>query len=254
MGNYNAASLLADGSDKQYRLNLTWAAQFYPRQLIKMSIEHLAQKMKFDFDTRDERTWVGQNAYGIEYKFLRPQQLLNDVDIKWYYSQAESKDLNSITYFQDGAEWRNDRHIAGGRAQGGSAGVHLLPTKHTLIGTAVNYSEVNYDSRYNTKDHDSRGIGGSLSLEQLLSKQIKVHFIASDMVPLQHYEAGIDYSPVTGIGKHLNVALAFARDIGDSGLPDDSQTTLRLSYVWQDQPVIADESATQLPGVTFHPK
>ncbi len=244
-GNYNAASLLLDGNDSQHRINLTWGSQLSDTQLLKMTMEHLSQKIKFSFVTGNDKEWVSQNAYGVEYKFLRPKRVLNDVDVKWYYSKAENIDLSPVFYFQDNVEWRNDRRIAGGIAQGGSAGVHFLPTRHTLIGTAVNYSSVHYDTRYNTTNDDSHGLGGSVSLEQLLTQRTKVHFLATDVVPLQHYEAGIDYTPKTELGTHLNLALSVARDIGGDGLRNDSQAILSLNYVWGDQPIAADSTTQQ---------
>ncbi len=239
LGHYNAASILVDGGEKQYRVNFTWGTRFGINQLAKLSIDHLAQKMQFNFTTQDKTTWVAQNAYGVAYKFLRPRKLLNDIDIHGYYSQAQNKDFDSITYFKDGAEWRNDRRVAGGIAFSGSAGVHFLPTHYTLIGTSVNYSSVDYNTHYNTKNDNSHGVGGSVSLNQLITRRLLIHLLARDQVPLAHYEVGLNYLPGMGLGKHLNFGLAFARDMGGDGLPNDSQTTLRLRYTWQDVPVIA---------------
>ncbi|MCP4473312.1 MAG: hypothetical protein GY821_01815 [Gammaproteobacteria bacterium] len=182
-GPWAALSLLGEGGQNQYRANATVGVQLPAHQLAKVTIDHLGQRMDFNFASQDDTTWVSQTAYGAAYQFLRPHKFLNSLFVNGYWSQAQSKSLSAIRWIADNTEWENDRRIAGGTASTGEMGVKLLPFPRTLIGAAINYSTVQYPEHYNTTGHDDRGIGGQLSLDQMLGSAVKLHLIASDRVP-----------------------------------------------------------------------
>lgn len=232
LGNWTAFSLLGEGGKNQYRANATVGVRLPENQLLKLSVDQLAQRMTFDFATQDATTWVGQTAVGGAYTFLRPKKVLNSFFINGYWSQAQSKSLSTIQWIADDAEWENDRRIAGGTAQSGEIGIKLLPFSRTLIGMGINYGSVQFHEKYNSTDHDSQGIGGSITLDQLLSNAIKLHVIASDRTPMQHYGVDLDYSPRLFHGNRLALKAGMAYDVGGRGLSNDAKATVSLCYTW----------------------
>src|SRR3990167_10221489 len=96
LGQNNAFSLLLNGGAGQRRINATWAHILTTNQRIKLSIDHLSQRMQFNFDSCNVNQWVGQNAYGLTYQYLLNKGWFNDFNLNSFYSQADSKSLSPV--------------------------------------------------------------------------------------------------------------------------------------------------------------
>ncbi len=227
IGIMNALSLILDGGPRQTRANLTWGMQPRQNQLFKVTAEYLRQKMEFNFLSGEVREWIGQPAIGAQYEYLLNSNIINDVFVGGHYSYANSKTLSPKDYRDsNGLIYENYRRIAGGRNGSGGVGVDLFPLANTHILAAVNYSDVTYDTKCIGSRHDERGIGGTVSLDQLLTKQFRVKLLAKRVVPLDEFQGGIYYQPTS----QLNLGVALERIIGGSGLPNDSRVTVDINY------------------------
>ncbi|OGT31706.1 MAG: hypothetical protein A3E87_02925, partial [Gammaproteobacteria bacterium RIFCSPHIGHO2_12_FULL_35_23] len=232
LGQNNAFSLLLNGGAGQRRINATWAHILTTNQRIKLSIDHLSQRMQFNFDSGNVNQWVGQNAYGLTYQYLLNKGWFNDFNLNSFYSQADSKSLSPVYYNQGDDLYENFRHIAGGNEKSLSAGLDLLPTKSTGLGMQLSYDDIHYDMLYPTSNQNQKGLGFTVSLDQLITKKIKLNLVASDREAARQYTAGIDFLIPTAHQSSLEVDLNTERSIGGKGLPDDTTYGMNFDFRW----------------------
>ncbi len=232
LGNENAVSLLLSGGAKQRRINATWAHILTQNQRIKVSFDRLSQKMQFDFDSGDSNQWVDQNAYGVSYQYIFPKGWLNDINLNAFYSQADSKNLSSVFFTQNGATYENFRRIAGGTEKSFTAGIDLLPTSTTELGLNLNYSDIHYDMKYSEHSDNSSGLGYSITLNQLINKKIKLNLVTSDEEAARTYGGGISLLLPSEPGTSLELDLSAQRSLGGSGLPNNTTDGANVDFSW----------------------
>ncbi|MBN1683958.1 MAG: hypothetical protein JW855_00725, partial [Gammaproteobacteria bacterium] len=169
--NNMAGVVEGDIGPKEYRLGLTWAYMLTAHQEMKITLEHLAQKMKFDFATGDIKKWINQNAIGADYEYLFSnkrffdQVTLNSLGISGYYSKVGSQSFKTKVFQQDDYWYLDYRRIAGGTSKELQLNVGFLPWRWGSVKLGAGYSAVDYDMKYE-KDKKSSGLGGSVDLEQ----------------------------------------------------------------------------------------
>lgn len=212
----DAVAAQFNAGTNEYRFNGTFGHALTDFQRVKVSAEYLAQNLNFDFKAGPLDKWVGQGAAGITYEYLFPQHFFHDLNVNAFYSKAWSKDLGYV-YFFDPTNLNNDlgisedwRRIAGATDKSASVGVDLLPFNTTLFGLQANYDNVHYDMQYpitpENPDPSASGLGGTLSLEQLLGKRLKIKLLGSVRKIYDDYTAELDWLALTNADHHLELA------------------------------------------------
>jgi hypothetical protein len=227
----NAFSAGLEVGGGQNRLGFTWGHAFTSNQRIKLTAERLGQHMDFDFDSGDTTKWVYQNAVGGTYQYLLNHNFIKDINLNAFYSKASSQSLSNRGFTQNNTPWINYRNIAGATDKSASLGVNLTPTKNTLIGLQANYDNVNYDTKY-ISEKDSSGLGATVSLDQLITKNAKLGLLASNRKIYDDYEVNFSWLLTNIPGSQLEVGLLGKRIIGKQGNPNDVSVGLNFAYSW----------------------
>jgi hypothetical protein len=225
----NAALLEADYGSDQYRLAATWGYQLTLEQRIKLTIERLAQRIGYNFDSGTVNHWSGQNAFGGDYEILLPHNHLNAFDISGYYAKADSDQLSPMIFANNTLV--NYRNIAGATSQGASAGVNFSLWKNALLNTNINYDDVIYHTLYQAAPNSS-GLGETVSFEQLLSPSVKIKLLQSHRQIYDQYEAGLDWLLPARPTTQLQLGVDLAHFNSHTALGDENRVGVKLNYSW----------------------
>ena len=233
IGFYDAVSLLGAYAPQENRVDITWAHAWTEKQRTKLSIERLEEAMDFDYDSGSVTEWVPQYSYGAGYQYLFNKNWLKNVELTGYYAKAQSQDLSTIRFTgTDGNIYDNYRHIAGATSKGSEATLNVSPWKTGLVGLGLNYDSVNYDTKYDDTDaENASGLGFTLSLEQLLSKHVKLDLEGSQREVYDDYVAGVSFLTPS----NLEVGVNGERTLGENGSASDSRFNLNLAYFLDDK-------------------
>ncbi len=233
LGFDDAIGLLGAYASEENRIDITWAHAWSDKQRTKVSVERLEQKMDFDYDSGAVSTWVPQYAYGAAYQYIFNKNWLKNVELSGYYANAQSQDLSTIRFIGSDNQWYdNYRHIAGATSKGSEATITVSPWKTGMLGLGLNYDNVHYNTKYdNTDAENASGLGFTLSLEQLLSKHIKINLEGSQREVYDDYTAGVSFLTPS----NLEIGLHGERTIGQNGSASDSQLNVNLAYFFDDK-------------------
>ena len=229
---HNAISIGAEYGANQRRIDATAARALTHHQRVKVTAENLAQNIDFNFASGKTGEWVNQPAYGLTYQYLISNKLVQDLNLNAMYSRAISETLRDKNYVNASSTTvTNLRHVAGATDMGASAGVDVRPLPSTLIGLQLNYDNVNYNARYSDNDaKNASGLGATVSLNQLLSKRVKLQLLASNRKPYDDYKVGVSWLVPSAAGSQLEVVLSGDRLIAQTGTNNDTQASLNLNY------------------------
>jgi len=229
----NAVAAELDLGGKQRRFGATWAHALTTNQLIKITAENLSQDLDFDFFSGKTSKWIYQNAIGASYAYLIKDNMLHDININAYYSKANSKTLPYKDYTVGATNYRNFRRIAGGTDKSISVGADVTPTPATLVGIQANYDNVSYKMKNDlTAKNNSKGLGATVSLEQIINDNVKFNLLASHRKPYQDYQAGINWLASSKPGSSLELGLLGERIVGNLGTKNDNQVGINMTYSW----------------------
>lgn len=245
LGAENALAMLFDGGAKEYRVNGTFGHAFSENQRLKLTGEYLAQDLNLSYITGSLDKWVGQGAIGATYEYLFPGKFIHDLNLNAFYSKAQSKELDEFIFADPDSPsgWSaNDRRIAGGKDRSASLGLDLLPFKTTLLGAQLNYDNVIYDMKYEitpqNPDPSAKGLGGTLTLEQLLGKYFKVKLLGSKRKIYDNYQAEIDWLVKNNAEHHFEVSLVGQHLVNDNsdqsiGFTKTTDNRIGLNFTYQ---------------------
>lgn len=232
LGFYDAISLLGAYAPQENRVDITWAHAWTDNQRTKLSVERLEEAMDFDYNSGSVTEWVPQYSYGAGYQYLFNKNWLKNVELSGYYAKAQSQDLSTIQFTNENGTFDNYRHIAGATSKGSEATLNISPWKTGLVGLGLNYDSVNYNTKYSDTDaEDSSGLGFTLSLEQLLSKHVKLNLEGSQREVYDDYLAGVSFLTPS----NLEVGVNGERTLGENGSASDSRFNLNLAYFFDDK-------------------
>ena len=190
----NAYAIEADLGVKSNRLNLTLGHAISPNNRIKLTVERLAQKQSFDFDSGSIDHWVCQYASGAEVQHLLGMGVLNNVAIGGYYARALDKTLDPVIYDVAGSPWINYRHIAGASSKGFNTSIGIRPWKTGIVTLTGYYDWVHYHNRYESVSaSDSSDLGFGFALNQYISTSIQGNFSYVNRATYKTIEAGIQW-------------------------------------------------------------
>jgi hypothetical protein len=229
---------------KERRANITAGFAIGTDQQIKLTYEYLAQQLNFDFASGGVEEWVDQNAVGAAYQYLIRKSILHSIEVSGYTIRANSKDLSDVIFNVNtatnlsGATTEsydiNYRRIAGGTENTIQAALNLLPLKDTALTIGGGFSQISYDTKYESNQARST-IAYQLQLTHLLSEKTK--FIAA----IQSTAAGTTQSAeIRRLFSHAIELSIKGQYTSGVGLPSSSSILLGFSY-----PAPASYSLTQ---------
>jgi hypothetical protein len=230
-----AYSLAGEIGAKNVRLGITYGMKFTEFQRIKISAEYLWQDIIFAFFSGNSHTWMNQGALGIAYQYdifenaMRPQ-----FDISAYGSRAPSKTLGSVTgsYInQQGniVNFHDIRHIAGSNTAGISPGFGISIWPGSRITASLNYDNVHYNTRYQTNDNQSAGLGGTLGINQIFNDYIAFGMSAGVRKPFNYYDIDVKFFHIPFLGEWA-IGLFGAYNMGKNSLPNTYNIGLTANY------------------------
>lgn len=218
------------------RLNATYAHVLSDYQRIKISADYLGENLNFEYLTSSEDKWVSEGAIGGTYQYLFPGHIIHDVNLNLLYSEAQSKDLGQVSIFDP------DRRIAGGIDKSASVGMGFLPFDSTLIGVQLNYDDLDYDKDFPISDinpdENISGLGGTVTLDQLLGKTLKLRLLESNRKIYEDYKGELDWLALNSKNNRLEIGFTAEHisnhdNVQSFGTNNSSDNRFGLSFTYK---------------------
>ncbi len=247
-----ALSLLGEYGPDEYRISGTTGVQLYPEGRIKFTAEYLSQNLPFSFDSGDINQRVGQGAYGFDFQHRMNQKVVRDFSLGGYWAKAPNVALDTLNFIgDDGLEYENQRNLAGATSVGMDVGSRFKVAPSTLLDATLYYDSVKYNTEFTeSSTYDSQGIGGGLSVSQLINDHAKVSVNAEAREIYDSYGVSLDYAP--SFTKDLGMSFSvFAQHLISSNETPDSNTlglqmnllgdnSGKVEYKLDDQGILGD--------------
>jgi hypothetical protein len=200
LSDLTAFSVLGEAGFRDFRVGATLAWRLDSNQRFKVSADYLWQEIKYGFITGISDQWKNQGELGIDYEYLFSGYNYNPtLDFSAYISHAPSKTLGAQTglFKHAGAvvHFVDLRRIAGANGAGIAPGLTVQPWQGGTVGVQVNYDNVRYSKSYSNND-DAKGLGGTLSVNQFVAKNIEIGARAAVRQPFNNYEAKVAWTNV----------------------------------------------------------
>jgi hypothetical protein len=231
----NAIGLEFDIGGDENREGVTWGGMLSPNQRIKITGERLAQMLDFDFATGNVNQSIPQYAGGVEYQYLFfNSPIFQDLTLGGYYSKADSENLSTIPFVQNGVSLYDLRHIAGARAQGFNIGTDIYPWQNGVISLTANYDSVNYPMQYTTNFVGNKNeLGYTIDVKQLIfNRHAQVHVFASHRAIYDEYGAGVGWLNRIGPLAVLTTDVDGMHIDNHNLLPNDNRIMLNFGLAW----------------------
>lgn len=216
-----------------YRLGGSVGWQLWTKHRLKFSAEYLWQKITYAFFDGNLHRGENQSAFGLGYEYdashlMRFKPLF---DLSIYYSQAAGDSVGTDTGFMNTAgtiSYTDIQRVSSSNTSGVAPGVSIFPWWGTKAGINLNYDNVRYNMRYESKP-DVRGLGGTLHLQQFLTDKIALQLSAAFRKPYNHYQADIGWNLIPYYGAWA-VKLGGGYIIGKHQLPTTYMFGLAIDY------------------------
>ena len=223
----SAYAIEADLGFKMDRLNLTIGQALTKTNRIKLTVEGLAQKQSFDFDSGSVEKWVSQYAGGGEFQHILGEGFLNNISLGGYYAQALNKTLDPVLYFDANKDgWINYRHIAGAVSKGVNTSLGVRPWKTAIITLTGYYDWLHYRNIYeNVSAEDSNELGYGISLSQYISSSLEVTANYINRAVYRSIEFGLSFCHnIFHDTRSLALSISGARSSSDNVSRENSLT------------------------------
>jgi hypothetical protein len=216
---------------KENRVNVTLGHAFTPNNRFKLTVERLAQKQSFDFDSGSTKQWVSQYAGGAEFQHLLGKGAINNFSLGGYYARALNKTLDTVIYQANQSDWYNYRHIAGAASKGFNASVGVRPWRTGIVTLTGYYDSVRYDNKYqNVSASNASQLGYGIALNQYLSDSLQASAHYAHRAVYRTVEAGFQWSHnVFHHTRALALSLMGSHTKSDN-VPHDNRLTVGLQY------------------------
>jgi hypothetical protein len=228
-------AVLGEAGPRNFRAGGTLGWMATPHQRLKLSAEYLFQNLTYSFFSGNTNQWVSQAALGLAYQADIPctQRYQTQFHMNGFLSHAPSKNLSNVTgtYFYNNVvtNYTNFRRIAGSNAAGISPGINFLPWEGGLVNLDANYDNVRYDTIY-TQNQDAKGIGATISLNQLFIHHIDLNALASIRAPFNQFAGDVGWTTNSKLGQ-WRLSLGSDYVIGKNTLPSSYSLLLGANYV-----------------------
>ena len=230
----NAYGIEADVGIKSNRINLTLGHAFSSKNRIKFTVERLAQKQSFDFDSGSMDHWVSQYAGGAEFQHILGQGVLNNVAVGGYYARALNHTLDPIIYNEAGVPWINYRHIAGASSRGLHTSFGIRPWKTGMVTLTGYYDCVNYDNQYaNVSASNSSELGFGIELNQYISPSMQGNFSYVYRATYETIQAGIEWIHNIFHQTHSLAWSVTGSHSSSDNVPHDNSLTIGMQYYFK---------------------
>ena len=205
LSDMTAYSVAGEVGVKNFRIGATLGLKIDQYQRFKVTGEYLWQRINYRFFSGDTERWVNQGAIGARYEYDFADTAYNpQFDINGFYSHAPSDNLGSRSGFITSggvtSSFIDVRRIAGSNAGGVSPGLSIGPWDGGRVGVDVNYDNVSYNTK-NTTNHDAKGWGGTIFLQQVLTNNVVLDLSAADRRPFNDYEGALNWTNVQYYGR-----------------------------------------------------
>lgn len=201
-----AYSLAGEAGPNNWRISGTYGWKFSECQRLKITAEYLWQDITYAFFSGNTNTWVNQGALGAAWQYdIGNSAMYPQIEISAYGSHAQSKTLGSIIGTYVNAQgipvaFNNDRRIAGSNSRGFSPSFAISPWRGSRITAALDYDDVNYNTKYLVNDVDTSGFGGTLKFNQMFANYFAIGMLASIRQPFNNYSANLTFNRVPFLG------------------------------------------------------
>ena len=202
MSENSAFSIAGEGGPRNLRLGGTIGWEMNYCQRIKATAELLRQKLTYSFFDGRQSAWMNQGALGVAYlyDFHESVPYNTQFDLSAYISHAPSRTLgtSSGTFINADGDPQNYtvvRRVAGSNGAGISPGIGISPWMGTHVGLQLNYDNVRYDTAHRNSAN-AQGLGGTVYLNQALTKNVNLGLSAAVRAPYNEYQANIAWNNV----------------------------------------------------------
>lgn len=231
----NALGFQLNGGGDEFRLGGTLAHVFSPLNRVKITAEHLAQRLTIDFIANPDNQYVGQNEVSGMYQHLIQNAFWKNFIVGGYYVRAESEIVSNYPFGTPLNPYIDIQTFTGAVGGGGVGGIAVEPWRYSRAEFDLNYDNITYDNQYIPRVQD-KGVGGTFSFQQVFTGHIRGTAFASYRNPFQQYGAGLFYLFSTRPGTRLELGLQGTALTGDIFLGHDNRAILSLTYSWGGNP------------------
>lgn len=226
-------ALMGEVGEKMARVNATLGYQIGLHQRLKLSVDQLVQKLKYDFFLGDKSVWMQQIAGGASYKYFLDDYgcWFDSIDAGGWYSNAPNRKLSSITLTTSDTTTRTfERMVAGSEAWHAYLGATLFPWEGATLGLAAVYDNVEY-RRETFSDRNVSGIGFSFDFGQRLYEFVDLTFRGDFLQPYQHVGGDLNWTFPTPYGNAI-VGLYGDYTRGKEGLPNNTTFGIQINLAF----------------------
>lgn len=212
---------------REFRLASTYANAMSCNQLLKITVEYLAQQILFDFRSGASLVWDGQYAGGIAYQYLFNQLISGDVAI--YQTHSRDDCLPAIYQLEDDIAILY-RDLKGANSRGVNVGLTLKPLSVTQVNLVMYFDAISYGHR-ELPSHDRQGLGAGIKLIQILHPRLKMAADLSKRILFDQYQLAVTWLlPVCCDCLELSLSGLYRQ--GDIPQQNETRYGLMLTYAF----------------------
>jgi len=226
---HTALAIELAGGWKEFRVNMTLGQEITENQRIKISAEYLLQELFYSFDSGSEHHWSGQAAAGASYQYLLHNRFIKGFDISGFYANAESK-----TYakkFSSEGILVNRRRVAGSDSAELTGGVTTTLWPGSYIGASFGYAFVDYRTNF-SNDPGNDGFAEHVEFQQLLGRNVKLHFYQSYSDLYEYYEGGLFWLVPTDASTRLELGVIYSYLDTDATIGHENRVAINIGFAW----------------------
>ncbi len=221
-----AYALYGEIGNKNFRGGASIGAYISPSQRFKISGDYLAQNLKYNFYTGEQRAWDSQYSIGTEYQIIMPNWRFMSLDFGIACSHASDSHLKSIRLTR---RFELKRRISGSNNGYGFLGATSEVWCGGLLSAAFTYDYVRYHRHFEDKKRKI-GVGGSVAFSQKFLSYFEFDAEAQFRAPYNYYMASLNWNPCWFDSFGMTVGLFGSYTRGKSGVAKVAAGGIQLSF------------------------
>jgi hypothetical protein len=225
----SAVSLMAELGPRNYRVNATLGYISDDTNRFKVTIEHLSQRLKYNFSTGNVHRWMHQLALGGKWEYIFDcGDYLRGLDLgaNWSYSKGRSLRTN----FCEEAFAVVHRKIAGAWSFSFAGGGIFTPWECGRFIVKGFYDHVVYNRSIQKKKRSS-GVGIGLYWNQLLWRSLVMDLTTEFRRPYNYFEGKLSWFKKICYGD-LSFGVFAAHETGKDKLPDVNTAGIEIGFAF----------------------
>ena len=237
MTSQTGLALMGEIGEKVARVNGTVGYQIGKCQRLKMSVDFLNQKLRYDFNQNVSQCWVRQVAAGAIYKYLLNDNWVDSVDLGGWYSNAPSCEGSALTIVTGTTQQTFRRTIAGSEGWHGSLGTTLFPWSCATVGISAVYDHVEYDKKTG-RNKTVSGAGFTIDFNQRLFHRLDLNLKGDWLQPYLYAGGSLNWTVPCAYGDAI-VGLYGGYTQGRHGLANNASYGLQLNMAFGNTACVA---------------